>query len=63
MQVKFNANTEYEMINNYKILQNAFNKLGIAKVRLLVMGWWRMHAGSIDAACTLCRACWRIVTP
>lgn len=34
MQVKFNANTEYEMINNYKILQNAFNKMSIAKVRL-----------------------------
>lgn len=34
IQVKFNANTEYEMINNYKILQNAFNKMSIAKVRL-----------------------------
>ena len=32
VQVKFNANTEYEMINNYKILQNAFNKAGIEKV-------------------------------
>jgi hypothetical protein len=33
LQVKFSANTDYEMINNYKMLQSAFNKLGIDKVR------------------------------
>ena len=31
-QVKFNASTEYDMINNYKILQIAFIKNNIAKV-------------------------------
>lgn len=34
VQVKFSASTEYDMINNYKVLQNVFNKLNISKVRL-----------------------------
>lgn len=33
MQVKFNASTEYDMIQNYKVLQNVFNKLNLTKVR------------------------------
>ena len=34
-QVDFNANKEYEMIVNYKVLQAAFTKNGISKVRAL----------------------------
>ena len=33
MQVDFNAKNDYEYINNYKILQAAFTKLAIDKVR------------------------------
>lgn len=33
VQVKFSASTEYDMIQNYKILQNVFNKLNLTKVR------------------------------
>jgi hypothetical protein len=32
MQVDFNAKNEYDMINNYKIMQDVFNKLGVEKV-------------------------------
>lgn len=31
----FNAINEYDMINNYKVLQDVFNKQNVAKVRLL----------------------------
>jgi hypothetical protein len=33
VQVDFNAKNEYDMINNYKVMQDVFNKLGVEKVR------------------------------
>jgi hypothetical protein len=33
-QVDFNAKNDYDMINNYKVLQDVFNKLGVEKVGL-----------------------------
>ena len=38
VQVDFNAKNDYEYINNYKILQAAFTKLGIDKVSCSVFG-------------------------
>jgi hypothetical protein len=32
VQVDFNAKNDYDMINNYKVLQDVFNKLGVEKV-------------------------------
>lgn len=32
LQVDFNAKNDYDMINNYKVLQDVFNKLGVEKV-------------------------------
>ena len=35
LQVDFNAATEYDAVNNYKVLQAAFTKMGIDKVGYL----------------------------
>lgn len=33
-KVKFATRLEHEYINNFKVLQNAFKKVGVEKVRL-----------------------------
>lgn len=40
-QVDFNAKNDYEYINNYKILQAAFTKLGIDKVSSADFAAWQ----------------------
>lgn len=43
-KVKFRTNLEHEYINNFKVAQGAFKKVGCDKVREMTMTWndWRM---------------------
>ena len=56
-RVKFNTKLEHEKINNYKVLQSAFGKMGVDKVSVL----WSIVRYRFSARLTLLRqiSTWR----
>lgn len=51
MQVDFNAVNEYDMINNYKVLQDCLNKLKVDKVRCCALPPSLVASASLTCAC------------
>ncbi len=54
----FNAATEYDAVNNYKVLQAAFTKMGIDKVSYL----YPFNAGSSLATLSVSATQWHFAS-